>query len=234
MNIFISLYTPNNNCSVDTLVSILETEKYFADKETNISLNLQFGNDMGRSQANKLAMQKFMDNSDYTHLLLLDRNVRFSPSFVEALLKADKKFIGGITPLPVVKWQSLLKDSVSDKIAELKELISNDDTTQENANKATVLLLKYIQAHVAVYDMEFSDNLEVTDSLLEISYLSSKFLLLNREAVDALVTCDFVSDKELCNQWIENGEKIYTDVRLTMNLLGDNRFTSNLLTVLQS
>ena len=231
MNIFI--YTPNNHCSVDTLVSILETEKYFSDKETNISLNLQFGNDMGRSQANKLAMQKFMDNSDYTHLLLLDRNVRFSPP-LEALLKADKKFIGGITPLPVVKWQSVLKDSVSDKIAELKELISNDDTTQENANKATILLLKYIQAHMAVYDMEFSDNLEVTDSLLEISYLSSKFLLLNREAVDALVTCNFVSDKELCNQWIENGEKIYTDVRLTMNLLGENRFTSNLLTVLQS
>jgi hypothetical protein len=68
---------------------------------------IMLGNDALITRGRSAIVAKFLD-SNATHLLFVDADIRFEPQHVKRLLDADKDFVAGLYPAKVIDWQQVL------------------------------------------------------------------------------------------------------------------------------
>lgn len=185
--ILIATHTPQSTCSIDFTASLLQTERYFVSKNIEIDVNFITSN-VTRSCAHNMSISKLLSNEEYTHILFVNTNVRFAPQYIESLLDNDKEVIGGVTTVNTIRWENVFKDTIFNKIVELRQILTQEEKPSEDKlNQAVLLLINFIRANSSIYDMEFSDDLSIKDALLNVSYVGSNFLLIKRDAIIKMI-----------------------------------------------
>lgn len=82
---------------VGYLSSIIKLERLC--KEKNIIIDYEFCyNESLIPRARNTLVDKFMNSSNYTHLLFLDADIQFEPEDIIKMLEYNKPLVGGVYP----------------------------------------------------------------------------------------------------------------------------------------
>lgn len=108
----------------------------------------------------------FVDESDFTHLLFIDGDIRFNPSDVFKLLDHDKEIICGIYPKKDINWKSV-SEAVKDG--------ANPDDLQYSSASMVINLIDYQHA----MEVQVGDAVEVQNA-------GTGFMLIKREVFEKL------------------------------------------------
>lgn len=184
-----------------------------------------------------------VENSEYTHLLMIDADCSFEPSVVERLIAAEQPVVGACVPLRQVKW---------DRVGSLLER-NPDASAQDLAN---------VSHEYAVAFMPGAGANATADGFLPARFLGSAVMMMTREALVQISQSDQVAryqtgaslgpgspshgwtffdpfvdpdsgaylseDYAFCHRWRALGGTIYADPTATVTHTGPVSIVGNL------
>ena len=145
--------------------SMVGVGPYMKENNVDISITMMFNESLIQRGRNALVNQ-FMHNTQCTHLMFIDADIRFSPVDILKMLQADKEVICGIYPKKEINWASV-------EAAVHRGVPTNELT---NHTGAMVINLKDYAGEVTV----------PVDQPLEIWNGGTGFMLIKREVFEKM------------------------------------------------
>jgi hypothetical protein len=210
-----------------------------------------------RARNNLIA--KAMADTETTHIMFIDSDIRWEPYDIIKLLISNKKLVGGVYPQKKYLWKKLLEPDFIIKIIESKK-----DTPFEKTMSDDIL----IQHNLLKYNINYkSENVQINNNLAEIKHLATGFMMIKREAIEkmcleynntkytddagfltereekytyALFDCGVVEnhyyseDWLFCHRWSKIGGEIWIDITINLVHCGIENYNGNYLCNLMS
>ena len=85
-----------------------------------------------------------------------------------------------------MKWDNIISPKVFNKMKDFRSAL-NENSTQKEIQTALSLLVNYVQANTMIYNIQLSDNLNVSKFELEASFLGTDFMLVKRTVFEKMV-----------------------------------------------
>jgi hypothetical protein len=197
--------------------SLLQTQSYLRSLEPPILIETCFlTNESLITRGRNTVVAKFLRQKAMTHLLFIDADISWQPETVLKIWKADKDMVGAAYPkkgLQFEKFDTLLPELVmknSDgspaldangqvqfyKLGPHVGLDKNEDgsvkidetgkpiTKQKSANKS---LEAYIKANLMNYTMNFGEEKQVKNNLLDVKHIGTGFMLIKRRVFEKMM-----------------------------------------------
>ena len=105
IKIFIATPMYGGQCTGYYAQSILQTSQLLAQQNIECMFSFMFNESLITRARNALT-KAFLD-TDCTHLLFIDADIKFRPSDILHMLAADKDVIGGIYPKKEINWDTV-------------------------------------------------------------------------------------------------------------------------------
>lgn len=152
---------------VGYLSSIIKLERLC--KEKNIIIDYEFCyNESLIPRARNTLVDKFMNSSNYTHLLFLDADIQFEPEDIIKMLEYNKPLVGGVYPKKNINW---------DKIT---NLINNN-----NEKKLTYEEIQSIIKDAVVILLD-DTTINLQEEFIETRYTGTGILLIQRNVLEKM------------------------------------------------
>lgn len=107
IHLFIATPMYGGMCAGFYTQSILNLQNVFRSSDVTISFSFMFNESLIPRARN--ALVKGFLNSNATHMMFIDADIKFEAGHVPHMLKADKDIICGIYPKKEINWQSVKK-----------------------------------------------------------------------------------------------------------------------------
>jgi hypothetical protein len=175
-----------SQCYVNYVVSLMNTMTLF--REIGFTLSVEFcKSDSLVSRARNNLMAKAMAIPSVTHTIFIDADIMWNPIDVLKLVLADKPLVGGVYPLKNYKWETLTRRA-PDAPADAAPLHVVADWLKTRANIGSEMSdIDMIRAKLLSYNINYVDNvLKVEENLAEVRHLATGFMLVRRDAFDAM------------------------------------------------
>jgi hypothetical protein len=164
IKLFIPVIAYNHTCHTAYMFSLMKL--VLALKERNINVTLfNIGFDSLVCRARNAAVAYFMSQEDNTHLLFLDADIEFKVEDILKLIEAKESVIGAAYSQ---KWLNLDK---------MKAVFK-----QESIPENPLQLCTNHSVHI-------KEPVNQSQSKLEVSYLTTGCMLINRSAIETLIRC---------------------------------------------
>lgn len=254
-NIQLCILTPcyGASCNINYVESLIMTITFF--NSINLKYKIYFcHNDSLVSRARNNLIAKAMSDSQTTHIIFIDSDIRWDPIDIIKLLMANKQLIGGVYPLKKYLWNKLLDPEFITRTLEskvdtkLEKVISDEQMIQNN-------LLKY--------NTNYKDEkIEIKNNLTQVKHLATGFMMIKREVIEKMFVeyndtkykddVGFLSEKEekytyalfdcgvidkhyysedwlFCDRWSKIDGEIWVDITIKLTHSGIENYDGNYL-----
>ena len=103
-HVFVATPMYGGMCTGFYAQSLLTFQKTLQSMEVDCTFSFMF-NESLITRARNALVNGFLNNTDCTHLMFIDADIRFFADHVPAMIEADKEIICGIYPKKEINWQ---------------------------------------------------------------------------------------------------------------------------------
>lgn len=141
------------------MMSLVQTIMYF--KEIGLRFAISTVSDSLISRARCNATAKFMANPDFTHLMFIDVDLKFSPSDILKMLWHDKEIMTGSYPIKELNWKKIHK-------------LANEGVPADKlSEKGTRFVVNPVRAG--------NNNIETDNGAISVHDAGTGFMLIKRQ-----------------------------------------------------
>ncbi len=183
IRIFIA--TPSYDAQVHTgyALSLVRTYGYFQQSKTVDILHQFRLHDCSIPRARNHFAAYFLSDPTLTHLLFIDADINWNPEDIGKLLNSDKPIIAATFPKKKYIWEKLRQEQV-------KAIVMDDKLSQEEFQKK-------IKANLVDYAINFGDNREVKNNIIEVKHVATAFMMIKREVLEKM--CEHYPTRKINN-----------------------------------
>ena len=256
VNLYIAFCGNSNTCSLDTMTSFLMLQKLLSEQDIKYNFGFQLNISNDPAFVKNAAISNFLANENYTHILFISDNIRFSPQDVIKLLNRNLDVVGAIGNSGNYYWQKLFSAPTPEKIVKYADIIKQ----APNDAKSTIInkIASELRAEMLLYNIELFPEAKVNENgLLEVKSMTSDFLLCTRKVITSMTNYfayrkmsngndpnpnlynlfrfDVVEGKYLsddfifCKQLRECNLKIFADVSVNLTRCGNEKYDGNFI-----
>lgn len=196
-------------CHGEYMKSILSTFLFFKNINIECSLGTISNESLIQRARNTLATN-FLQQTDFTHLMFIDGDIKFNPSDILRMMQSDKEIICGVYPAKFINWSR----------------ISNAVKNNIEPNQ--------LQFHTGGFVVNFKDyeygakSIKNPEEPIEIWNGGTGFMLIQRNVLEKLSTVveNYLNDnsEETIGQVIYNFFPVFIDQKSKRLLSEDYAF----------
>jgi len=189
--------------------SLLQSQAYLRSLEPPILLETCFlTNESLITRGRNTVVAKFMKQKHMSHLLFIDADISWQPQTIEKIWKADKDIVGAAYPKKGLQFEKL--DMVMPEL-----VVKNTDgspaldangqvqfhkfgpsvVVETNAAGETVTrnvagnrsLEAYLKANLMNYTMNYGEEKQVQNNLLDVKHIGTGFMLIKRKVFEKMM-----------------------------------------------
>jgi hypothetical protein len=191
-------------------------------------------NDSLVTRARNTLVAHFLANTEATHLMFIDADIRFQPEDVIRLLQHQKPVIGGSYPKKTIDWASIKQHAAQLSAEHLKfagsEYALNPVAGQsqetnplEVKDLATGFLM--IERSVITQLCEANPQLKYKNTMVPDPSYKDLFYALFDTSIDEDDKVYLSEDYTFCRRWQKIGGKIFCDRSIALDHVGHYTFT---------
>lgn len=163
--VYVAIPCQGGLVTIHCLRSVLALQAACAER--GIGLHIEsLGNDGLITRARARLAARFLAHPQATHLLFLDADIAFEPENVFRLLAADKDLVGGVYPLKSIDWAKVRAAAV----AGAPDLMARS--------------VGYVIRFIPTPD----NSVEVENGVAKVAFVGTGFMMIRRQAVQAVAT----------------------------------------------
>ena len=179
VKIYIGTPCYGGQCFAGYVASLLQTQSHLKTLDPPMSLETCFlTNESLITRGRNTIVAKFLNDSSFTHLLFIDADISWHPMTVEKLVKADCDIVGAIYPKKGYTWKHLNKV--------LPNLIESNENGNVTFKDVDGKMEAFVKANLMNYTMNYSQNRQIKNNLLEVKHIGTGFMMIKREVLEKM------------------------------------------------
>lgn len=197
--------------------SLLQTQAYLRSLEPPILMETCFlTNESLITRGRNTVVAKFMKQKTMTHLLFIDADISWQPQTVEKIWKADRDIVGAAYPKKGLQFEKLdtvmpelvIKNAdgspaldangqvqfhkfgshtVLETNADGSTKLSEDGTPIAKVVSGNKSLEAYLKANLMNYTMNYGEEKQVQNNLLDVKHIGTGFMLIKRRVFEKMM-----------------------------------------------
>jgi len=226
--IFICTPAYGNKCDMGYVRSLIKTKDFFKDKEINVEFSF-IGYESLIPRGRNTFVSRFLADPSNTHLLFIDADITWDPRDILRLILDDKNLIGGIYPRKGYNWNRIKQIETKKDIPKLlnynlnliKGITSVKNGILQLRHIATGFMM--IKRKVFVDLIKHFPEKKYCDDYSGCTKKQEKYLY-------AFFHCDVVDghylseDYFFCDLWQKIGGKVYANLSINLNHIGNETY----------